>query len=237
MRYPAIALAVLGGLLVSVTSEAAMKKLRSWPDYIQPPSAAIKEQYEYDPAAGAMNAKLLRTRAESSGMVFENTYRNGVVSGGHTSGYQALTAYHGFTGILNGTAGVTEALKYKEQGAWPSTAFNIYEEHTSGQLHSKTILKCQRQGVLEAGSLISGLPGKLHKYACAFSAVSSGVISDTPVDKNLYEYQYVGYYSDYLDYVPAMKVPSSPTATLQTIDFIDASGVTRTATFNAATFP
>lgn len=237
MRYPVIALALLGPLLLSTTSEAAMKKLRSWPDYIQPPSAAIKEQYEYDPAAGALNAKLLRTRSETNGMAFENTYRNGVLNGGHESWKLSVPVYHGFAGILNGSAGVTEVLKYKEQGAWPSTAFNIYEEHTSDQLHSKTILKCQRQGVLEAGSVISGLPGKLYKYACAYSAVSSGVISGTPIDKNLYEYQYVGYYSDYLDYVPAMKNTSSPSATIQSIDFIDATGATRSATYNAATFP
>ncbi|PTQ67505.1 hypothetical protein [Pseudomonas sp. GV071] len=233
MRYLPLALVLAGSLLSVTASGAAMKKLRSWPAAVPVPSAALKEQYEYDPAAGAVNSKLLRMQSVTNGNTFEIRYTNGVPSGGHQTWNQSVIAYHGFTGIMNTPFAVTEVLKYKQQGAWPASALDIYSEHSAGELHTKTIFKCQRVGAVEAGSAISALPGKLYKYQCKYSAVSNGAINGTPVNNQLYEFSSIYYYSDYLDTVAAIKYVNSPTpmSTTSTLDFIDASGTTRSASF------
>lgn len=229
---PILIAALLGLTIVPTLQAQTLKKQRDWPASIKVPDAALKEQYEYDPAAGAISAKLLSTTQTFKGNAVLRQYSNGAPAGGSAGWADHLYAYHGFAAISSGSGMRTRVVKFQSSGAWPAKSFKVYSEVVADSgLNIRVLTQCELLASFPAAQALDPkLPGKIHKFDCKTQTLSEGVVDGMQFDKNAETYPGISYYSDYLDVVIDGR-SGLDTPLQQQLEFLDASGQRQTISF------
>lgn len=196
-------LIALGALMTVYIDPAVseLKKYREWPALVKVPTPEIKRQYEFDPEAGAISAKLLSlsynfsygSRVASSSFI---NYTNSAAVSGAEGWNVGVSVYHGFAMIMSFDLATTQKLIYQSQGKWPASALKIYSESmdAKGNL-TKTGLTCKQIKSFPASNIFPSLPENLYRYECSTStgSISNGFTWAPGA------HTYETYYSDYLD--------------------------------------
>ena len=212
------------GLLFSLQSSAELTKLRSWPAAIPVPSAELKKQYEYDPAAGAGSDKLISidstTGHDAGSSSMKVNYVNGAPVSGTGDWSGAMSAYHGFASIMSSSM-TTESINYKDAGNWPSKALKVHSVLSMKSMYNyeqRSIIECTQSRSFSAASMFPTLPGKVYEYKCNSTGSTFMVMNN---QKNgLTPMQYTLYYSDYLDINLMVRIEGSPQWTTYKIEFM-----------------
>lgn len=174
---------VTAGLASSNAS--ALEKLREWPSITPVFFENLKEQYEYDPAAGA--------GANGIHLLSEKSYP-GAKHEVLIAGREAFQAYHGFVLIHAGQTLATKEITYQEDSAWPAESFSInykviYVPNESVTLNT---LRCTKAESWPVATKIANLPGLIVRYQCELSQVSGA-------NGNIYRTTYAYLYSTHFD--------------------------------------
>jgi hypothetical protein len=195
-------------ILLSQQSSAEMTKIRTWPAAIPAPSAEIKKQYEYDPAAGAANSKLISIETITTNSAGSFTKKINYVNGSPVSGtgdWQSfLMAYHWFVYIASG-ATAAQVVNYHDSGNWPSKSIKSLSSFNSDEKHYTSkhtfLLECMQSKSFVASGIYPSLPGKVYEYKCVTSsslAMTMKYNNNTTEDGTAPSKSTI-YYSDYLD--------------------------------------
>lgn len=158
----------------------ALDKLRSWPTTTPVISEDIKEQYEYDPAAGS----------GANGIYgFELTRSDGSSRKSMLADENLVTAYHGFDALLTMKIASTIELDYKESNPWPSDSIKIHKKTINTETGIKNIASktCYKDRSVPAPVKISILEGDLIRYQC-IERVAYGETGSYKETRSIYWY-------------------------------------------------
>jgi hypothetical protein len=185
-----------------------MTKLRSWPAAIPAPSLEMKKQYEFDPAAGAGNSKIISIETTYANSAGSSTTKINYVNGAPVSGtgeWQSyVMAYHWFLYISSGYL-TTKVVNYSDSGNWPSKSLKFLVSTVVDGKHNvmkmTSISECIQKNSFLASSAFPSLPGKVYEYRCTSSGSTSLTTkSNNDTTENGTEpTSSTMYYSDYLD--------------------------------------
>jgi hypothetical protein len=207
MKYLLYVAIFCSGIIFSLQSSAEMKKLRDWPAAIPAPSAELKKQYEYDPAAGAGSNKLISiesTLANPYGSTLTKiNYVNGAPVSGVGDWSTYVMAYHWFLYIASGSTMNTKVVNYTDSGSWPSKSikFLVVNDSNTANYRIKTtgITECKQGRSFVASNIFPSLPGKVYEYKCSSSASSSFTGNNVASEDGMAPVRSTAYYSEYLD--------------------------------------
>jgi hypothetical protein len=216
------------GLLLSLQSLAELAKLRSWPAAISVPSAELKKQYEYDPAAGAISDKLISVETTIGHSAGSSTTKTNYVNGAPVSGTGdwavGMSAYHGFASIMAFSM-TTESINYRDSGNWPAKSIKVHSVtslKSMANYEQRSISECTQSRSFSAGSMFPTLPGKIYEYKCVGTGSTYMLVSNQGVENGLPPTRYTAYYSDYLDMNLMSKVEGSPQWSIYKVQFMGA---------------
>lgn len=218
-------------IIVSQQSSAEMQKLRSWPAAIPVPSAELKKQYEYDPAAGAGSDKLLTvetTHVNSAGSTITKiNYVNGMPVSGTGDWSSYVMAYHWFLYISSG-AMKTKVINYTDSGSWPSKSVKflvvMQSDRKNSSFKTTDITECLQGGSFIASSAFPSLPGKVYEYKCVTTSASSLDMNNQTSESGTDPFRSMYYYSDYLDMLLFYKYESPGQWVSYKVEFIGSDG-------------
>jgi hypothetical protein len=206
-----------------------MIKIRSWPAAIPVPSAEMKKQYEFDPAAGAVNSKLISietTTTNSAGSFPKKiNYVNGAPVSGTGDWQSYVMAYHSFVYIASGST-ETKVVNYSDSGNWPSKSLkflsSIHSDEKSYTSKITLLSECMQSRSFLASSIYPPLPGKVYEYKCA---TSGSMVMTMKYNKNTTQdgiapSRSTIYYSDYLDMSLLQKVDVPGQSITYKIEFL-----------------
>jgi hypothetical protein len=211
-----------------------MKKLRDWPAAIPAPSVELKKQYEYDPAAGAGNDRIISIAYAQRGYNSDGSnsvnsiYANGVPVSG-TGKWKQFFAYHGFAFVTSDEIPTT-SINYSDAGQWPAKSLKMLIVYASDNFVSKEIHECSQGRSIDARNVFSTLPGKVYEYKCSVS-MSSQIINEMNHSPDGVHYRYILYYSDYLDISLMSRTDPSYNYTTYNVEFVGGDGKPHSITY------
>ena len=235
---PLISTAIFwSAIFLSQESWAEMTKVRSWPAAIPVPSAELKKQYEYDPAAGAVSDKVVSVESTTTDAGVSTSvkvnYSGGMPVSGVNRWADAVLAYHGFSSFMatqyESLKIYTKSLNYSESGGWPSKSLKILLTNIAKDENSISeialLTECVQIRSFNASVSFPLLPGRVYEYKCIASSASKLTSTRPEVSREPYEigsekYPSIIYYSDYLDTVLMIKFERQGGYTSYQVEFI-----------------
>lgn len=226
---------VIGTMLPMVSMSESLKKQREWPSAMPQISAQLKEQYEYDPEAGAGSNKLLSVTvvnaARESKYQAVTVFRDGsptewegrdLMTGKNTPYVKTLWAYHGYGALFISAENPVEQLVFEPSEKWPARQFKVLTAFRDGM---KFMFSCEMKSKVSASTVFPQLPGGLYTYDCSSRTNSVYASANGWV---------TSVYSDYLDIQVASEINKNKTPDMTvfqgssvetTIRFYDLKGV------------
>lgn len=204
---------IIFGIFICTNVTAELKKLRNWPAVFPSNSQELREQYEFDPAAGGVSDKLIsytvHTTSPQGTWNRQTIYKNGIpVSGSDGWEYGSFKVYHGFA-VINGKPGNTvQSINYTETTPWPTREFKLLttDYDTTSQSTTKSLLHCKQLNSYSATKISTELPGTIYKYNCDLNVGTKITnLQGVTLEDGSPTVRYDIYYSDYLN-TPIMTI-------------------------------